>query len=430
MPKVVIVGAQWGDEGKGKIVDIFTPFVDAVVRFQGGNNAGHTLVVDGQKTVLHLIPSGILHEKVTCIIGNGVVVCPEILLSEISALKAKGYLKDDAQLAVSDAAHLIMPYHKKLDQLREEKGGDDKIGTTGRGIGPAYEDKMARKGIRFCDLENKDFFKKKLSSILKNRNERFVKIFKIEPFDYEKIFKKYIDIYGQLKKYIINTPLLLNQLVKQNTNIMFEGAQGAILDVDHGTYPFVTSSNTVAGGACTGAGIGPTAIDRVIGVSKAYTTRVGSGPFPTELEDETGLLLRKKGEEFGATTGRPRRCGWLDLVVLKHAVRVNGLTGLVITKCDVLSGFPIIYYATSYEVDGTRVDELPSSLETLKKCRPVYEQIDGWKENLTGIKKFNELPGPVKAYLRKIEDFLEIPIILLSLGPQRGEEIMLRNPFA
>ncbi len=430
MPKVVIVGAQWGDEGKGKIVDIFTSSVDAVVRFQGGNNAGHTIIVKGEKTVLHLIPSGILHPGVVCVIGNGVVVDPEVLLEEIDDLKKRGFLSDDSQLAISEEAHLIMPYHKKLDQLRESRKGKDKIGTTGRGIGPAYEDKMARKGIRFCDLENPEAFRKKLTDILSRRNERFVKMFQTEPFDINKIFNDYLVSYQKIKKYIFNTSLLVNGLVKKNKNILFEGAQGTSLDVDHGTYPFVTSSNTVAGGACTGAGVGPTVIDEAIGISKAYTTRVGSGPFPTELEDETGKLLQTKGGEFGATTGRPRRCGWLDLVVLKHSVRVNGLTGLVLTKLDVLSGFEMIKIATSYEIEGKKIEDLPASLELLNQCKPVYEEIPGWTENISNLKRFEELPQAVKNYVRRIENFLEVPVILLSLGPERGEDIVIRNPFS
>ncbi|MBI2338782.1 MAG: adenylosuccinate synthase [Deltaproteobacteria bacterium] len=429
MPNVVIVGAQWGDEGKGKIVDIFTEHADAVVRFQGGNNAGHTLVVKGETTILHLVPSGILHSKVKCVIGNGVVVDPEVLLEEIESIKKRGFFKDDAQLSVSDEAHLIMPYHKKLDQLREERAGAGKIGTTGRGIGPCYEDKMARKGIRFCDLDWPAAFHEKLNTVLSRRNERFVKMFATEPFDIEKIVDSYLDMYGRLKKYVTNTSLLVNGLIKKGKSILFEGAQGTSLDVDHGTYPFVTSSNTVAGGACSGAGVGPTAINAVVGISKAYTTRVGSGPFPTELEDKVGERLREKGGEFGSTTGRPRRCGWLDLVVLKHAVRVNGLTGLVLTKLDVLSGFETIKYAVAYKYGDKTISDLPANLEILNGCEPVYKEAKGWPETLSRVKKTKDLPKNVRDYIRRIEDFLEIPVIMLSLGPQRGEDIIIKNPF-
>ncbi len=429
MPNVVIVGAQWGDEGKGKIVDLFTERAHAVVRFQGGNNAGHTLMVGGEKTILHLIPSGILHQNVFCIIGNGVVVDPQVLLEEISDLKKRGFLKKDSQLSVSESAHLIMPYHRRLDQLREERLAKDKIGTTGRGIGPAYEDKMARKGIRFADLENESTFRSKLESVLSRRNERFVKMFDTEPFDIDHIFNDYVAMYGKLKKYITNTSLLVNRLMSKNKNILFEGAQGTSLDVDHGTYPFVTSSNTVAGGACTGSGIGPTFIDEVIGISKAYTTRVGSGPFPTELNDETGELLRKKGGEYGTTTGRPRRCGWLDLVVLKHAVRVNGLTGLVLTKLDVLSGFKTINMAYAYQLGNQRINELPAEIDLLNRIKPLYRKVKGWSDDLRGIKTYSKLPNNLKSYIKRIEDYLEVPVILLSLGPERGEDIILRNPF-
>lgn len=429
MANIVIVGAQWGDEGKGKIVDLFTEHADAVVRFQGGNNAGHTLVVDGQKTVLHLIPSGILHPGVRCVIGNGVVIDPAVLTHEITQLKSRGFLQDDAQLAISDLAHIIMPYHKIIDALREERKGKDKIGTTGRGIGPAYEDKMARKGFRFCDLKKPAHFRERLASLLERRNDRMVKMFQAQPFDVTKMADDVLAQVEGLTRYLTNTSVLTQNLIKQNKNILFEGAQGTSLDVDHGTYPFVTSSNTVAGGACTGAGVGPTAIDEVIGITKAYTTRVGSGPFPTELNDATGELLRSKGGEFGATTGRPRRCGWLDLVVLKHAVRVNGLTGLVITKLDVLSGFSKIRVATSYELEGEIIDELPSDFDSLNQVKPVYQDIEGWSEPLSDCTSLDKLPKAVRDYVSFIEKFLEVPVILLSVGPQRGQDITIRNPF-
>lgn len=428
MACIIIVGAQWGDEGKGKIVDLYTEFADAVVRFQGGNNAGHTLVVKGEKTVLHLIPSGVLRPTVKCIIGNGVVVDPAVLIEEIDALKKRGLLADDSQLAVSERAHLIMPYHRKLDALREGRE-EEKIGTTGKGIGPAYEDKMARKGFRLCDLENSTAFRLRLTTLLTQRNDRFVKIFGIEPFDAKTIADLYLSMFEKIRKYVTNTSELLSELRQKKKQILFEGAQGTSLDVDHGTYPYVTSSNTVAGGALSGAGVGPTAIDGVVGVSKAYTTRVGLGPFPTELEGKEGELLQSRGGEFGATTGRPRRCGWLDLVVLKHAVLVNGLTGLVLTKLDVLSGFKKIRYAVAYKHKGKVIKSLPSRLDLITECTPVYEESDGWNDTLTGIKKTASLPAAVKGYIKKIEEFLGVPVIHLSLGPQRGEDILIRNPF-
>jgi adenylosuccinate synthase len=430
MATIIIVGAQWGDEGKGKIVDLFNDSVDMVVRFQGGNNAGHTLVVGGEKTVLHLIPSGVLNPKVQCVIGNGVVVDPEILIDEMEGLKKRGILQNGSQLKLSDQAHLIMPYHKKLDLLREERKGSKKIGTTGRGIGPAYEDKMARKGIRFCDLEMPGVFQEKLRSVLERRNERFSKMFQTEPFNIQKIFDDTLAAYEKIKKYITNTSILINHAIRSGKNVLFEGAQGTSLDVDHGTYPFVTSSNTVAGGALSGAGVGPTLIDGVVGISKAYTTRVGMGPFPTELNDADGERLQSQGNEFGATTGRTRRCGWLDLVVLKHAVRVNGFTGLVLTKLDVLSGFKTVKMATSYKIGKETLQELPACNETLSRVVPVYEEMPGWSENLTGIKTFKALPQAVQNYIRRIEALLEVPVILLSLGPERGEDIIIKNPFS
>lgn len=427
MPGVIIVGAQWGDEGKGKIVDLYTEHADVVVRFQGGNNAGHTIIVDGKKTILHLIPSGILRSKVQCIIGNGVVVDPQVLMDEIRELKANGFLADDSQLAISESAHLIMPYHKALDQLREKR--KNKIGTTGRGIGPAYEDKMARSGIRFCDLANPNSFKERLKGILDGRNERLIHLFGVKGFDLDQTCEEMLTSYEVLKKYLTNTSILLYGHIKNKKNILYEGAQGTSLDVDHGTYPFVTSSNTVAGGALSGAGVGPKMIDEVIGISKAYTTRVGLGPFPTELNDQDGKTLQERGEEFGATTGRVRRCGWLDLVVLKHAVRVNGLTGLVLTKLDVLSGFEKIKIATSYQYRDQILQDLPASLEIINECVPIYEELEGWKESLRGLKRVDSLPKAVKSYIKRIEDLTTVSVIQLSLGPERGQDILLRNPF-
>jgi adenylosuccinate synthase len=429
MSNVVVVGAQWGDEGKGKIVDVFTEFADVVVRFQGGNNAGHTLVVKGNKTVLHLIPSGILNPGVQCVIGNGVVVDPEVCLEEIHTLKSKGLLKNDKDLAISDTAHVILPYHKKIDILREEKKGAGKIGTTGRGIGPCYEDKMARMGIRMCDLVDPELLRKRLETILPEKNQYLEKILGGEPLSFEDIYRTYLK-YGQaLKKYVKNTAILLQESYKKKMKILFEGAQGTSLDVDHGTYPFVTSSNTVAGNACCGSGIGPTQIQSVIGVSKAYTTRVGSGPFPTQLDDAVGDHLRKEGAEFGATTGRPRRCGWLDLVVLRHAVRVNGLTGLVLTKLDILSGLPEIKICVAYKRRSQTINEFPGSVDILDECEPIYEKLRGWKEPLTGVRKIANLPLTAQRYLKRIERDLGVPIVVVSVGPSRDEQIFLKNPF-
>jgi len=429
MANVVIVGAQWGDEGKGKIVDVFTEFAQVVVRFQGGNNAGHTLVVNGEKTILHLIPSGILNPGVTCVIGNGVVIDPEVCLEEIRQLKSKGFLKKDGDLAISETAHVILPYHKRIDILREERKGAGKIGTTGRGIGPAYEDKMARMGIRMGDLIEPELLKKRLESVLPEKNEYIEKILGGQAFGLDEIFDAYAQFGRELSRYVKNTAILLREANKKKKNILFEGAQGTSLDVDHGTYPFVTSSNTVAGSACCGSGIGPTEIDGVVGITKAYTTRVGSGPFPTELNDAVGEHLRNEGAEFGSTTGRPRRCGWLDLVVLRHAVRVNGLTGLVVTKVDILSGLKTIKVCTAYKYRGKTLKEFPASIDILNECEPVYETLKGWTEKLSGIKKLPKLPPAAQRYLKKIEKDLGVPIIMVSVGPSRDEQIFIKNPF-
>jgi len=434
MPNIVIVGAQWGDEGKGKIVDVFTEFADVVVRFQGGNNAGHTLVVKGEKTVLHLIPSGALTPNVVCVIGNGVVIDPEVCLEEMEKLQSKGFLKMEKgwrtpPLLISEHAHVIFPYHKEIDLLREKQKGEGKIGTTGRGIGPTYEDKMARMGIRMGELINEELLKKRLQTVLPEKNNYLEKILGAAPFQLEEIFEKYRQLGKKLASYVTNTSLFLNQSIRKKKNILFEGAQGTSLDVDHGTYPFVTSSNTVAGNACSGSGVGPTAIDGVVGISKAYTTRVGSGPFPTELNDEVGERLRAQGGEFGATTGRPRRCGWLDLVVLRHAARVNGLTGMIITKLDVLSGMETLKVCNSYHYKGKVLKEFPGSADVLEDCKPVYESLKGWKEDLTSIRKIAKLPLNAQRYLKKIEKLADVPIIMVSVGPSRDQQMILKNPF-
>jgi len=429
MSNVAVIGAQWGDEGKGKIVDLFTHDADIVVRFQGGNNAGHTLVVNGEKTVLHLIPSGALHSGKLCVIGNGVVVDPEILLEEIAGLRKKGCLCDDALLRISDAAHLIMPYHKAIDQARERLRGKGKIGTTGRGIGPAYEDKVARTGIRFIDLLDAATFRDKLKRNIEEKNIYLKAILKEKTLDFKEIYDAYCGYRDELEKYVTNTGVMLDREIKAGKKVLFEGAQGTLLDVDHGTYPYVTSSNTVIGGVCTGAGVGPRNIQQVIGISKAYTTRVGSGPFPTELKGPEGEKLKQEGAEFGATTGRARRCGWFDAVGVRHAVRINGLTGIALTKLDVLTGFKKIPICTAYRSGGALHEEFPSSIKALKNAEPVLEEMKGWNEPLSKARKLSDLPDNAQRYVRRLEEIVQTEIILVSVGPGREETILLKNPF-
>ncbi len=429
MANVVVIGAQWGDEGKGKVVDIYTEFADAVVRYQGGNNAGHTLVVGDEKVVLHLIPSGILHEGKRCVIGNGVVLDPEVFIMEITRLKANGYLKDDSALLLSEALHIIMPYHKRIDIAREAKSGSKKIGTTGRGIGPCYEDKTGRRGIRLMDLLDEKTFSRKVKDVLEEKNLILTQLLGDKPFTFQEIYDEYMGYAETLRKYAADTSLLLHQDIKAGKSLLFEGAQGTLLDVDHGTYPFVTSSSTCSGGACTGSGVSPREIHEVVGISKAYATRVGSGPFPTELEDETGELLRQAGREFGSTTGRPRRCGWFDALVARYAVRVNGLSGIAITKLDVLSGLETVKVCTAYTYQGVVLDEIPASLEIMEQCSPIYEELPGWSEDITGAKSLDDLPANARAYVTRIEELSGAPIVLVSVGPRRDETIMLRNPF-
>lgn len=429
MANIVVIGMQWGDEGKGKVVDLLTEYADVVVRFQGGNNAGHTVVVGEQTIILHLIPSGALYAEKKCVIGNGVVVDPQVLLKEIDELRNLGYFKKDEQLLLSEDAHLIMPYHRLLDVARERMKGEGKIGTTGRGIGPAYEDKVAREGIRVGDLLDKEVFRQKLEANLTIKNLFLQTCLKEKGFALAPIYEEYLGYGERLKKYITNTSVFIDQQIKKGRHILFEGAQGTHLDVDHGTYPFVTSSNTVAGGACTGAGIGPTKITEVIGVSKAYTTRVGSGPFPTELKDETGQRIRERGREFGATTGRPRRCGWLDIPLLKDAIRLNGLTGIALTKMDVLSEFATIKICTAYRYKGEVLEEVPSSVEVLTRCEPVYEEFPGWKTELRNFRKFQDLPKTAQDYIKRLEELTETEVILVSVGEKRDETILRRNPF-
>ncbi len=429
MANVIIVGAQWGDEGKGKVVDIYTEYSQEVVRFQGGNNAGHTLVIGDQKTVLHLIPSGILHEGKRCIIGNGVVLDPKVFLEEIDGLRKKGYLKDDSQLMVDGSVNLIMPYHKKIDIAREQKAGAKKIGTTGRGIGPTYEDKVGRRGIRFADLLKPETFKRKLHEVLPEKNFYLEQYLGEQPLSEAAIIEEYLGYAERLRGYLGRASTTLERAVKAGHNILFEGAQGSLLDVDHGTYPFVTSSSTIAGGACTGAGIGPHLIDAVIGISKAYVTRVGEGPFPTELEDEMGEQLRTAGSEFGATTGRPRRCGWLDIVALREAVRTNGLTGIALTKMDVLSELEAVKVCTAYRYRDELLEEFPQDFDVLKECTPVYEEIEGWQKDISALETYDELPQQVQGYVDKIESWSGCPVVLVSVGPRRDQTLIRSNPF-
>ena len=429
MANVVVIGAQWGDEGKGKVVDIYTEFADDVVRYQGGNNAGHTLVVGDEKVILHLIPSGILHAGKRCVIGNGVVLDPEVFIMEITKLKGNGYLKDDKSLLLSEALHIIMPYHKRIDIARERKSGSKKIGTTGRGIGPAYEDKIGRRGIRLMDLLDEKAFTRKVKEVLEEKNLILTQLLGDKPFTFEEIYNEYMGYAETLRKYAADTSLLLHKEIKAGKSILFEGAQGTLLDVDHGTYPYVTSSSTCSGGACTGSGVSPREIHEVIGISKAYATRVGSGPFPTELEDETGEMLRQAGREFGSTTGRPRRCGWFDALVARYAVRVNGLSGIAITKLDVLSGLETVKVCTGYSYQGGVLDEIPASLEVMEQCTPIYEELPGWSEDITGAKSLSDLPETARTYVARIEELSGAPVVLVSVGPRRDETIVLRNPF-
>lgn len=428
MSNIVIVGTQWGDEGKGKIVDLLAEYADVVVRFQGGNNAGHTMVVEGEQFISHLVPSGILQKK-TCLIGNGVVVDPSVLVEELDKLKNKGIDTGPNLLKISEKAHVIMPYHKQIDLAREKMKGDQKIGTTGRGIGPCYEDKASRRGIRFVELIDAEVFKETVHAVLEEKNFYLKHYLSAEPLDPEPIVQQYQGYAERLAPHVVNISIVMNQAVKAGKQILFEGAQGTHLDIDHGTYPFVTSSNTVSGNACCGAGIGPKEITGVIGIVKAYTTRVGRGPFPTELFDEIGDTIQKKGAEFGATTGRKRRCGWLDTVLLQNAVRLNGLTGLVITKLDVLDGLESLKICTGYEYNGETLYDFPANLKIIGACKPVFETLPGWPEDISGLRKLENLPKNARRYLDRIEELLETPIDIVSVGPGREETIIVNHPF-
>jgi len=429
MPNVVIVGTQWGDEGKGKVVDLITDRADLVVRFQGGNNAGHTLVVNGEQTICHLIPSGILHEGKKCLIGNGLVVDPEVLLEEMTKLKGKGISISPERLSLSEKAHLIMPYHKALDNAREAAKGKDKIGTTGRGIGPCYEDKVGRTGIRAIDLLEPEILEEKIRSNLKEKNFILTKFLDAEPLEFQPIFDQYLSMAEDLKHYITDVSLEIDQALKSGKNILFEGAQGTHLDIDHGTYPFVTSSNPVSGTVCAGAGVGPDKLHHILGIVKAYTTRVGAGPFPTELLDETGDYIQEKGAEFGATTGRRRRCGWLDLVMIRDSIRLNGLTSISITKLDVLTGLERLKICVGYDFQGKRIDYRPTSLTRLAQCKPIYVDLPGWKDDISSAKQMDQLPQETRDYLEMINQITKVPFSYISVGPNRDQTIELMNPF-
>jgi adenylosuccinate synthase len=425
---VVVVGTQWGDEGKGKIVDSLTEKADVVVRYQGGNNAGHTVVINNEKFILHLIPSGILHPEKLCIIGNGVVINPEALINEINELKQRG-IEVNTNLRISKNAHLIMPYHIAIERGKEAKKGKKRIGTTGRGIGPAYVDKFARVGIRVGDLLYPEVLKEKIEANLKEVNYILENFYSEKGFDPLEIYNKYLGYTEIIGSYIADTEIILNKALDENKKVLFEGAQGTLLDIDHGTYPYVTSSSASAGGVCTGSGVGPTRINEVLGVVKAYTTRVGGGPFPTEIKDELGQHLREKGGEYGATTGRPRRCGWLDFVALRHSVRVNNLTGLIITKLDILDGIDPIKVCFGYRYRGKIVEEFPKDAYILQECEPIYREVRGWEESTSGISEFESLPENAKAYISLIEDALGVKVDIISTGQSREDIIIRREIF-
>jgi len=422
MSTVVLIGAQWGDEGKGKVTDFLAQRADLVARYQGGNNAGHTVVVEDREFKLHLIPSGILYPDKICIIGSGVVIDPEVLLRELESLEKQGI--STANLKISERAHIIFPYHQKLDFVEEERKGKNKIGTTCRGIGPAYMDKSARVGIRMIDLVEPDEFKSLLERNLEGKNHLLTRVYNSEALDFNRVWEAYARYAASLKGYLADTSLIINEAIKQGQSILFEGAQGTMLDLDHGTYPYVTSSHPVAGAACIGAGIGPTCIDRVIGVAKAYTTRVGGGPFPTELKDDTGAYIRKRGGEFGTTTGRPRRCGWFDGVVGRYSGRINGLHCFAVTKLDVLSGLEKVKICTGYGYRGDIIKDFPANHKVLRECIPVYEELPGWQEDISGCREFSELPYNARRYLERISEVTEVPIGLVGVGSRRSQTII------
>ncbi len=425
---VVVIGTQWGDEGKGKVVDWLTDHAQGVVRFQGGHNAGHTLVIEGRKQILRLIPSGILRKGVKCYIGNGVVLSPPALLQEIGELESVG-VDVRSRLRISEACPLILPYHVAIDQAREMAKGEGKIGTTGRGIGPAYEDKVARRAIRLQDIFLPDRFEAKLREALDLHNFILTQYLKSEPVDFSKTRDDTLALADQLRPMVADVPRALYEASRAGQNLLFEGAQGTLLDIDHGTYPFVTSSNCVAGAAAAGSGVGPQMLHYVLGITKAYTTRVGSGPFPTELNDDTGEQLRSRGREFGSVTGRPRRCGWFDAAALKRSVQINGVSGLCVTKLDVLDGVEALQVCVGYRVNGETLDILPAGADAIENCEPIYEEIPGWTESTVGIQRLEELPPAARNYLQRLEQTCGVPVDMISTGPDRAETIVLRHPF-
>jgi len=429
MANLVVLGLQWGDEGKGKIVDLLSERFDLITRYQGGHNAGHTVVIGGKKIVLHLLPSGILHPGKQCIIGNGVVVDPKALFQELDEVAQYGITDFVGRLFVSARAHLIMPYHRLLDRTHETELGSKKIGTTGRGIGPCYEDKASRRGIRFIDLIEPEVFSEKVRAVAEEKNFYLKHYLGTETVNPDQIIEQFGKYAARFAPHVTNVSVEIHAAVKAGKNVLFEGAQGTHLDIDHGTYPYVTSSNTVAGNACCGTGVGPKEISGILGIVKAYTTRVGEGPFPSELFDDIGDRIQKKGAEFGATTGRKRRCGWLDAVILRNAVRLNGLTGLVITKLDVLGGLEHIKICIGYEYQGKMLHDFPASLKILAACKPVYETLPGWSEDISGLRKMEQLPENAKKYLRRIEELTETPLQIVSVSPGREETIIVKHPF-
>ncbi|TDI89071.1 MAG: adenylosuccinate synthase [Candidatus Dadabacteria bacterium] len=430
MPNIVVIGAQWGDEGKGRIVDLISEKVDIIVRYQGGNNAGHTIVIGDEKVILHHLPSGILRQDKLSVIGNGVVVDPKVLLQEINELNSAGYSVDEKNLKISDRAHVIMPYHREIDSARESMNGKARIGTTGRGIGPVYEDKAARRGIKFADLIDPDSLSARLKEVFEERNAYLTKVLGGNPLNFEEILEEYAEYGRELKRFSCDVSTLLNESISKGQNILFEGAQGALLDIDFGTYPYVTSSSAGSGGASTGSGVGPTKIDTVLGIAKAYTTRVGEGPFPTEISGELGEKLRQAGGEFGATTGRSRRCGWFDAFALKYAAQTNGISWLALTKLDVLSGFEKIHICVGYRYKGEQLSSFPSNNQVLKDIEPIYEEMDGWKEDISEAKDISEFPIQARKYLEKLEETTGVPIYTVSLGPSREKIIFLNEIFS
>ncbi|HGN5418820.1 TPA: adenylosuccinate synthase [Streptococcus pyogenes] len=428
MTSVVVVGTQWGDEGKGKITDFLSADAEVIARYQGGDNAGHTIVIDGKKFKLHLIPSGIFFPQKISVIGNGVVVNPKSLVKELAYLHDEGVTTDN--LRISDRAHVILPYHIQLDQLQEDAKGDNKIGTTIKGIGPAYMDKAARVGIRIADLLDKDIFAERLRINLAEKNRLFEKMYDSTPLDFDAIFEEYYAYGQEIKQYVTDTSVILNDALDAGKRVLFEGAQGVMLDIDQGTYPFVTSSNPVAGGVTIGSGVGPSKINKVVGVCKAYTSRVGDGPFPTELFDEVGERIREVGHEHGTTTGRPRRVGWFDSVVMRHSRRVSGITNLSLNSIDVLSGLDAVKICVAYDLDGERIDYYPASLEQLKRCKPIYEELPGWQEDITGVRSLDELPENARNYVRRIGELVGVRISTFSVGPGREQTNILESVWA